>query len=142
MDVRNCRDCGKIFNYISGPPLCPACMKLLDVKFDQVKAYIYDHPGAGIQEVSDENEVSTQQIKLWIRQERLTFSQDSPIGLDCEGCGAIIKTGRFCPACKNKMANNLGDVYREPAYEPVQRKDTITAPKMRFLDGTNKFKNE
>ena len=26
-DVRNCRKCGKIFNYIGGAPICPACRK-------------------------------------------------------------------------------------------------------------------
>lgn len=133
MDVRNCRDCGKIFNYVSGPPLCPACLKELDKKFEKVKEYIYDHPGAGVQEVSDENDVTVAQIKIWIRQERLTFADDSPIGIDCEICGATIKTGRYCNACKNKMVNNLGDVYKQPKPEP-RKKDPKENPKMRFLD--------
>ena len=131
MDVRNCRECGKIFNYLSGPPLCPSCIKNLDKKFEQVKEYIYDHPGAGIQEVSEENDVSVSQIKQWIRQERLTFADDSPIGLDCESCGVTIKTGRFCNACKNKMANNLGEVYKKPEIEI--KKAVKDNPKMRFL---------
>lgn len=133
MDVRNCKECGKIFNYVSGPPLCPSCMKELDKKFEKVKDYIYDHPGAGVQEVSDENKVTTAQIKIWIRQERLTFSEDSPIGIDCESCGATIKTGRYCNACKSKMANNLGDVYKKPEPEP-KKKDSKENPKMRFID--------
>ncbi|ROR21955.1 flagellar operon protein (TIGR03826 family) [Mobilisporobacter senegalensis] len=132
MDVRNCKDCGKIFNYVSGPPLCPSCLKELDKKFEKVKEYIYDHPGAGVQEVSDANDVTTAQIKIWIRQERLTFADDSPIGIDCEICGAIIKTGRYCNMCKSKMVNNLGDVYKKPI--PERKKDPRENPKMRFLD--------
>ena len=53
MDVRNCKQCGKVFNYI-GSPLCPECVKKAEDKFDDVKQYIYDHPRCGIQEVSTE----------------------------------------------------------------------------------------
>ena len=63
MDVRNCKDCGKIFNYLSGAPLCPACMKKLDDKYSIVKEYIYDNPGDSIQQVSEENGVSVGQLK-------------------------------------------------------------------------------
>lgn len=139
MDVRNCKECGKVFNFINGPPLCPSCTKKLDQKFEKVKEYIYDNPGAGIQEVSEENEVTISQITSWIRQERLTFAEDSPIGLDCEVCGATIKTGRYCNLCKSKMINNLGEVYKKPKLEaPV--KDPRESAKMRFLDGQNNRK--
>lgn len=134
MDVRNCRSCGKLFNYIGGPPICAACSKKLDEKFSVVKAYIYDNPGAGIQEVAEDNEVSVAQIKKWVREERLSFSDDSPVGLECENCGKIIKTGRFCPQCKDKMANHLGNIYKEPEPEPVKAKRKVSDPKMRFLD--------
>lgn len=132
MDVRNCKGCGKLFNYLSGTPLCPACLRKLDEKFDQVKEYIYDHPGAGVQEVAEENDVTTTQIKRWVREERLAFSKDSPIGLDCEGCGKMIKTGRFCNLCKDKMLNKLGDIYKEPI--KAIKKDPRENARMRFLD--------
>lgn len=134
MDVRNCKDCGKLFNYIGGVPLCPTCVKKLDDKFVQVKEYIYDHPKAGVQEVSEENDVTPGQIRKWIREERLAFAEDSPIGLACESCGALIKTGRFCKQCKDKMANNLGNLYQEKVQEPQKRKDFHDRAKMRFLD--------
>jgi flagellar operon protein (TIGR03826 family) len=133
MDVRNCKDCGKLFNYLNGPALCPTCMKKLDDKFTVVKEYIYNHPGAGIQEVSEENEVSIPQIKQWIREERLAFAEDSMVGIECENCGTTIRTGRFCQSCKDKLANNLGNVYRT-AESPQLKKDTKESPKMRFLD--------
>lgn len=133
MDVRNCKGCGKLFNYVSGPPLCPNCIKSLEEKFTDVKQYIYDNPGAGIQDVAEANEVTVQQIKKWVREERLSFSDDSPIGLECENCGSVIKTGRFCALCKDKMKNNLSSVYKQPAPQggkPVKKEKA----KMRFLD--------
>ena len=102
MDVRNCKGCSRLFNYIGGQPLCPECSKALDVKFDEVRDYVYDHPRAGIQQVAEENDVTIAQIKRWIREERLAFSDDAQVGLECEGCGKMIRTGRFCEMCKTK----------------------------------------
>lgn len=134
MEVRNCKGCGKLFNYLSGPPLCPSCAKALDLKFEEVKAYVYDHPRCDMQEVSDEMEVSISQIKQWIREERLSFADDSMIGIDCEGCGVTIKTGRFCKACKDKLSNGLSNLYKQPE-RPVQRqKDPKENPRMRYLN--------
>ncbi len=134
MDVRNCKSCNKLFNYISGPPLCPACMQAIDLKFEEVKAYIYDHPRVGIQEVSDEFDVPIAQIKQWIREERLAFAEDSMIGLECEGCGVIIKTGRYCKECKDKLAKGLGNLYPAEKEHPVKKLKDADNPRMRFLD--------
>ncbi len=134
MDVRNCKGCGRLFNYLSGPPICPACAAKLDAKFDEVKDYIYDHPGVGIQEVSEVMEVSIAQIRQWVREERLAFAEDSVIGLECERCGALIKTGRFCKACKDRLARGLSDLYPEDK-NPVQpKRDPRESARMRFLD--------
>lgn len=132
MDVRNCKGCGKLFNYLNGPPLCTACLRKLDDKFSIVKEFIYDNPGASIQEVAEENEVTIGQLKKWVREERLAFAENSMIGIECENCGTMIKTGRFCHLCKDKMVNSLGNIYKEPAEE--KKKDLKENPRMRFLD--------
>lgn len=134
MDVRNCRSCGKLFNYMGGIPLCPGCIRELDKKFEQVKEYIYDNPRADIQTISEENDVSTATIKRWVREEKLSFTDDSPIGLECEGCGVTIKTGRFCKSCKDKMANKLDNAYGKPASMPKPKKNQSEKAKMRYLD--------
>lgn len=121
MDVRNCKSCGRLFNFMGRSPICPMCEKKLDEKFQEVKKYIYDNPGAGIQEVSEENDVTIAQIKKWVREERLCFSDDSPVGIECESCGKTIKTGRFCAYCKDKMANNLGNLYKNPEPPTVKK---------------------
>ena len=108
MEVRNCRGCGKLYNYIGGPyrNLCPNCIEKIEEKYLEVKEYIQDHHNATMTEVAEECDVSTRQIEQWIRDERLVIADDSPIGITCERCGASIKSGRFCERCKNKMANN------------------------------------
>lgn len=134
MDVRNCRDCGKIFNHLSGPSLCPSCLKKLDLKFDEVKEYIYEHPRVGIQEVSDACDVSVRQIKQWVREERLAFADDSMIGLDCENCGVVIKTGRYCKSCKQELAQGFKNLYSENGKKQDKNRDSRENPRMRFLD--------
>ena len=113
MEVRNCRGCGKLYNYIGGPyrNLCPNCIEKIEEKYLEVKEYIQDHHNATMTEVAEECDVSTRQIEQWIREERLSFSDDSPIGIACEVCGATIRTGRYCERCKNDLANRLGGMY-------------------------------
>ena len=141
MDVRNCRMCGKLYNFIGGPyrNLCPNCIEKMEKKFDEVKEYIEEHKAATINEVSEECDVSSRQIEQWIREERLMISDDSPIGIRCERCWATIRSGRFCERCKNKIANNLGSMYGESnaAVESMEKRASAEA-KMRFLDKDNK----
>lgn len=133
MEVKNCRECGRLFNYIGGQRLCPNCRQAVENKFNQVKQYIYDHREATMEQVAEDNEVTIAQLKQWVREERLCFSDDSVVGIECENCGAIIKTGRFCDKCKKEMANKLGSVYKKPG-QVQSRKDPREQARMRFLE--------
>lgn len=133
MNLRNCSRCGKMFNYVAGPPICDACKKALEDDFQKVKQYVQDNPNASLKQIAEDNEVRLNQIKEWIREERLMFSKDSPIQLTCESCGAPIQTGRLCQNCKGKMANNLTDAFRKeaPKIQMPAKKDDKGG--MRFL---------
>ncbi len=132
MDVRNCKKCGKIFNY-TGDSLCPACTKEMEEKFFEVREYIYKNPSAGMAVVAEDNDVPIQQIKKWVRQERLTFTRESGISIDCESCGKPILTGRYCKECKNKLKNNFSGMYSEHAAQKNDVKKIDSKGKMRFL---------
>lgn len=135
MNVRNCRRCGRIFNYVLGPILCPKCREDQETKFQEVKKYVQDHIGADISEVSNECEVDPGQIRQWIREERLQFADDSPIRIACESCGAMIRSGRFCDKCRMNMANGFKgamgqDKVQKPEIKPASNRDK---DRMRFL---------
>ena len=133
MDVRNCKNCGKLFQYV-GKPLCPACNKKLEDKFFEVRDYIYENPTANMSQVSEEMEVPIQQIKKWVREERLILSEASLDGVLCEHCGRPITSGRFCDKCKAAMANNLRSALNRP--RPMQQRsggERDEGDKMRFL---------
>ena len=50
----------------------------------------------------------------------------------CENCGKMIRTGRFCDACKASITNNLNSAIDKPVV-PVKKKPTHEKDKMRFL---------
>ena len=134
MNVRNCRSCGCIFNYISGPVTCPACRDKLEKKFQEVKAYVRENRGAGISEVAEACDVDPGQIRQWLREERLELAADSAIQLACESCGAPIRSGRFCAKCTGNMTRSLQDVLKSGKGEPQKVvKNDGEGPKMRFL---------
>jgi len=107
-DVRNCRRCGKIFNYISGPPICSECKQEDEANFRKVKEYLYDHPKASLFEVSRELEISVKQIKAYLKEGRLEIvGEGGNMFLECERCGKAISTGRLCNQCSNEVTNDI-----------------------------------
>ena len=134
MEVKNCRRCRRLFNYVSGQPICPACKEELEKKFQEVKTYIQDHKNATVQQVAEECDVEENQIRQWVREERLMFADGSASGIGCEVCGAPILSGRFCDKCKAGMINDLQAAGRRPQ-APVQQQARRSAEnKMRFLN--------
>ena len=135
MNVRNCKNCGKLFNYVAGPPICPNCREQTEAKFQEVKNYIRDHKGVGIAEVSEACGVEPGLVRQWLRDDRLEVTEDSALMLNCDRCGAPIRSGKLCDRCKNNISNTLNGIVNahKAANQPV-RKDTKENPKMRFLD--------
>lgn len=137
MDVKSCRRCRKLFNYVAGPHICPACREDLEKRFHEVKKYIEENPHSGIKEVAEACDIDTNQITTWIREERLQFSDDVAVGFGCERCGASIRSGRFCSKCKMEMTNSFNAVIHNssankgPASEPQKSSGSA---RMRYLD--------
>ena len=134
MNLRTCSRCGKMFNYIGGQPICEPCKKAIEEDFQKVKAYIQENPAADLKKIAEDNEVTTKQIQQWIREERLMFSESSPLKMTCEKCGDRILTGRFCAKCKASMANNLNDTFAKPKPAIQQPVKQDKKAGMRFLD--------
>lgn len=132
MDVRSCKGCGRLYNYMGGAPLCQACQKELEEKFQDVKEYLDENPNASVSQVSEDMEVSVKQIKQWIRDERLTLSEATETGIACEHCGTPIRTGRFCDKCKMEIHNTFASALDKPR-TPEAKKQERDGNRMRFL---------
>lgn len=134
MNVRNCRMCGKLFNYIAGNPVCPTCKDELEKKFQEVKQYIFDNKDTTIKAVSEACDVDEGTIRQWVREERLVFADGAVTGIVCETCGAPITTGRYCEKCKVETMNAFTNAGRR-APAPERKVDRQPqGNKMRFLN--------
>ncbi len=132
MNVKNCRRCKRLFNYVVGPQICPDCKAQEEDLFQKVKKYLEDNKGTNIAKVAKECEVDINMIQQWVRQERLEFAEGSGVTVSCEKCGAPILTGRFCEKCKAEMVNSLNSAMPTKK-EGAKPKDSTGGPKMRFL---------
>lgn len=138
MNVKNCRRCRRLFNYVVGPYICPECREALEQEFNIVKKYINENPHSNINEVAEACDVNPQEIRQWIREERLQFSDDSMIGISCERCGATIRSGKYCDKCKQEMTAGfnaaLGKNSQIPVKDELESRKRDNAAKMRFID--------
>lgn len=133
MNVRNCRKCGRIFNYVMGPFICPACREQNEAKFQEVKEYVREHRNTVIQEVADACDIEVSQIHQWLREERLELVEGSGIVLICEGCGTAIMSGRYCEKCKRDLTSGFKEAIAVKPKEPEKKKDQKERDRMRFL---------
>lgn len=132
MEVRNCKKCGNLFNYTGETTLCPKCEKEMNDKFYEVREYIYQNPHASMSVVAEENDIPIQQIKKWVRQERLSFTKEAGVSIDCESCGKPILTGRYCKECKRSMTNTFTSMYSEKPKQDGRKSDA--KGRMRFIN--------
>ena len=78
------------------------------LKIQEVKKYILDNKGATVTEVAQQCDVQSTWIQKWLREARLELTEGSAITLNCESCGARIRSGRLCKDCANKFNNAMG----------------------------------
>ena len=133
MNVTNCKGCGRLFNQMGSGKLCPQCVSQLEDKFQEVKKYLNERPNSSIEAVAQDNDVSVKQIKQWVREERLTFSEGSVSGIECESCGTMILTGRFCDSCRFRISSNLMSALDKPKAPEPRRDNNREKDRMRFL---------
>jgi flagellar operon protein (TIGR03826 family) len=135
MEVKSCKRCGRLFQYVTGKTVCPDCKQKEELLFEKVKDYLREHPGAIIKEVSEETGASVPMIESFLKAGRLQVAEDSPLSILCEKCGAKIKTGRFCQKCTHDIATQIQGEARDMRQDQASK---LNIPKekerMRFLD--------
>ncbi|NLW12072.1 MAG: MerR family transcriptional regulator [Clostridiaceae bacterium] len=132
-NVKTCRRCRKLFNYIASP-YCPRCVDEIDREFRIVRDYIYEHPNEGIQEIADATEVDERSILALLRDGRLELDSSSS-ELQCERCGTSISTGRYCDSCQGNLSSELKRAQKSIGYSP-------SADSKPTLDRSNKNKKK
>ena len=132
-DLRNCKRCNKLFNYI-GRPICPVCVDKDEVDFRRVKQYLYENQGATLSQVSLELDISVERIKSYLKEGRLEIVGDEKnLILECEACGKSIKTGRHCDECMRDLANGLKSTSKSLTDKARQEQADKKRIAMRYL---------
>lgn len=111
--LKNCPKCGRLYTYVNRF-LCPACIEEEEQEFEQIKEYIYSHPGANTIEVAAATDIDEDKIVKFIRQGRLQ-SEGLAIAaqLTCDVCGVEIESGNLCPDCADKMRREFEEAGRK-----------------------------
>lgn len=106
MEVRNCPECGRLFNYIR-TNLCPVCIKKNEDEFQKVRIHLRDNPNISILDLVEQTEVEEDKIIQWIREGRIEARglKESPI--KCAKCGAAIYSGTQCEKCNNELLSEI-----------------------------------
>ncbi|TYP50911.1 TIGR03826 family flagellar region protein [Thermosediminibacter litoriperuensis] len=108
MEIRNCPVCGKVFVFVARN-LCPECIAKEEEEFRKVKDYLYEFPGATMEEISEKTGVSPKKILEFLREGRLLLKKENVnILLRCQMCGSPILTGRICEKCAGEMKRRFG----------------------------------
>ena len=77
----------------------------------------------------------TDQIKAWIREDRLQLDEAGDPEFCCLQCGVPIRSGKYCDHCKNRVLNTLNSAYhKERVIEtPQHNYNNDEKNRMRFL---------
>ncbi len=120
MQVKQCRMCGRLFQSL-GNAMCLECEERLDQEFRLVRDYLYNHPQAGIVEISKETGVSERSILQFLKEERLSLHMPSESIL-CEHCSKPIPAGKICSDCKDRLSKILENAAELNAAREAERK--------------------
>jgi len=125
MEVRQCEFCRMPYQS-TGKKICGDCLLKLDEDFIEIREYLWEHEGAGIDEVSEETGVSRKSIMYLLKEERLLVGNDSEPGsgiLKCESCRRPIRTGRMCAGCKSEVLSAIQESVGVVASKPKRRQE-------------------
>ncbi len=113
METVRCRGCGRIFIAVErSQHYCPECDRENEVKFREVREFLWNNPGSTSLDVMRECKVSEDLILQWLREERIAQSQISVDGITCR---RLITKGTLCKDCQQKEAKQaLRGLLTEP----------------------------
>ncbi len=103
MKTVRCRRCKSEFEVTTTlGSVCPACLAREEEQYFAVRAYVKQHPGVTVTEVSSKMNISTTRVLKYLKQEKLELSNHSTSMniLKCQSCGTNISTGTLCENCK------------------------------------------
>ena len=117
-NLKNCRDCGKVFVTNGREYLCPACRKKEEFERAKLMDYVRNNPGVTIQQALNNSGVSEKIVKRMVsdgsfsgipaRDTADTAVQASRV---CVICGRPIGgTGIYCKSCSARLRHETKNI--------------------------------
>lgn len=106
MGLSYCPRCGKLFSR-GIRDVCNSCTQNIEKEYEVCVAYLKEHRGATIHEVSEATEVSVKQITKFVREGRISTANMPNMNIPCEVCGLPIREGIMCESCRGKLQRDV-----------------------------------
>ncbi|MFW5999007.1 MAG: TIGR03826 family flagellar region protein [Halanaerobiaceae bacterium] len=143
MALRNCADCGRLFADDGVHKLCDRCRQDEEAEFKKVKEYLWDHPNAGVNKVSEETEVDKELIIKFVKENRIIADGFDLEGqLHCERCGTSISSGRYCEECRQKLVNGFSSSKKKNRQNKEIKEKRKGSREMHIKDRINQRKDK
>ena len=109
MDLMNCPDCGELFVKNAVREKCEKCTKEEEQKYDTVYQFLRtrENRAATMDRVEEATGVEKVLMYKWIRKGRLQLAQFPNLGYPCDSCGIIIREGKLCQSCTDRIMRDL-----------------------------------
>lgn len=125
--VRQCSECGKIFQSVWNYNLCDECRDKASDKESQIIDFIRSNHNATMLDIASQFKVSSAFIFRMMNEGRLSPKQ--PQASDrCRSCGVPIKSGIYCPRCQAQKRQQIA-MDRARAFDENQFKQNLEVPK-------------
>ncbi|WP_128896371.1 TIGR03826 family flagellar region protein [Longirhabdus pacifica] len=111
MQLANCPRCGKLFGK-GVRSICSQCVSKIEKQYDLCWEYLNEHPNATIVELSSETKVTISQIEQFITEGRLSIRDNPNMGYPCDMCGGIIRGGKVCKDCSDRLKTEVKNLFR------------------------------
>lgn len=108
-DQRVCSVCGKEFEADNIKLLCYDCRRIDRHLFGIIRDFLYDHPGASVNDVVENLGVTSTVVLKYLREGRLETVGQVKL-LNCEVCGKPISYGTKCQDCQHKLEHSFQGV--------------------------------
>jgi ribosomal protein L32/predicted RNA-binding Zn-ribbon protein involved in translation (DUF1610 family) len=133
-----CSQCGSVLVFKGvGEYQCEKCGQLEYDDYGKVRNYLEKCGGATTAQASEATGVSQKSIRDMLKEDKLEIAPISKTFLQCEICGASIRSGRLCPKCEMDYHRNI------EAQARVSHKYTgFSTQKPAGEDGSKRFTRE
>ena len=110
----SCSLCGGVMIFKGlGQFKCEDCGHKEYDDYGKSRNYIEAHPGANVYQIAEATGVSRKSINNLVKEGRFEITKDSKTFLQCEVCGANIRSGRVCPNCEASYHKRYEDDVRK-----------------------------